>query len=59
MFADRARADARPVIERLKSLGYGVELVSGDRPPAVEAVAASVGIDTGAPAGDRWRKWRV
>ncbi len=46
VFADRARADAAEVIGQLKARGYGVELLSGDRPAAVEALAASVGIDT-------------
>ncbi len=44
-FADRARADAAAIIGLLKAHGYGVALISGDRPPAVEAVARSVGIE--------------
>ncbi len=44
-FADRARADAAEIIRLLKAHGYGVELISGDRSPAVEALALSVGIE--------------
>jgi Cu2+-exporting ATPase len=44
-FADRLRADARAVIEALKQRGLTVELLSGDRAPAVASVAAAAGLD--------------
>ena len=43
-FADRPRADAAATVERLKARGYALEILSGDRPAAVAAVAAAVGI---------------
>lgn len=43
-FADRARGDATATIEALKRSGLAVELLSGDRAPAVEAMAREVGI---------------
>ncbi|GAB4397140.1 MAG: heavy metal translocating P-type ATPase [Rhodoferax sp.] len=39
------REDARETVERLKSLGVAVHLLSGDRPQAVLRVAHSTGID--------------
>ena len=47
-FEDRLRDDARDTIRTLKEKGYQVALLSGDREPAVEAVADSLGIA-------RWR----
>jgi Cu2+-exporting ATPase len=44
-FADAARPDAGAVIATLKRRGYRVQLLSGDRAPAVAALAAGVGID--------------
>ncbi|MBT5194798.1 MAG: cadmium-translocating P-type ATPase, partial [Rhodospirillaceae bacterium] len=44
-FSDLARADASETVATLRRRGYGVELVSGDRPEAVAAVAQAVGID--------------
>jgi len=44
-FADQPRTDAADIIQRLKARGYAVELVSGDRAAAVQALAASVGIE--------------
>jgi P-type Cu2+ transporter len=40
----RLRADAAAVIAMLQSQGIGVEVVSGDREPAVRAAAESLGI---------------
>jgi len=45
IFADQARADAADTIRRLKTQGYDVELVSGDRAATVQALAASVRIE--------------
>lgn len=45
---DRLRADAAAVVTALASRGLAVEILSGDRRPAVEAAARSAGID-------RWR----
>ena len=45
-FADAPRSDAADVIAWLKSKRLDVILASGDREPAVEAVARSVGIET-------------
>jgi Cu2+-exporting ATPase len=44
-FGDPLRADARATVERLRHLGLGVGLLSGDHAGAVGAVAAAVGID--------------
>ncbi|MBL8662041.1 MAG: cadmium-translocating P-type ATPase [Candidatus Odyssella sp.] len=44
-FADAPRPDAAGVIGALKRRGYAVKLVSGDRAPAVAAVAEALGID--------------
>ncbi len=44
-FADEPRADAADVIAALRSRGYAVELLSGDRPAVVAAVAAEAGIE--------------
>jgi Cu2+-exporting ATPase len=43
-FEDRLRPDAGDVARRLQAAGYAVELLSGDRPAAVEAAAAGAGI---------------
>jgi Cu2+-exporting ATPase len=43
-FADAPRPDAAAVIAALKRHGYGVALISGDRTPAVAAVADQLGI---------------
>jgi Cu2+-exporting ATPase len=45
-FADAPRADARDVIAWLKARQLDVILTSGDRQPAVAAVAAALGIET-------------
>ncbi len=45
VFVDPPRPDAAATVERLKSAGYRIELLSGDRAPTVARVAASVGID--------------
>jgi Cu2+-exporting ATPase len=43
-FADRLRADAASVVTALGHAGLQIELLSGDRPATVEAVAREVGI---------------
>jgi Cu2+-exporting ATPase len=43
-FTDALRIDARAVVDRLKAGGRRVLLLSGDRRPVVEAVAARLGI---------------
>lgn len=45
-FADRLRPDAAAFVDWLKEHGFVVELFSGDRTPAVESVADSLGIET-------------
>jgi len=45
---DRLRADAAAVIGRLRARGVDVEILSGDRAPAVAAAAGAAGVD-------RWR----
>jgi Cu2+-exporting ATPase len=43
-FEDAVRADAPAVVEALRTAGYDVHLLSGDRAPAVARVAEAVGI---------------
>jgi Cu2+-exporting ATPase len=43
-FADEIRPDAAAAIQRLQDLGCTVEISSGDRPAAVSAIAAKLGI---------------
>ncbi|WP_431271035.1 heavy metal translocating P-type ATPase [Dankookia sp. P2] len=43
-FADRLREDAPRLVESLRGLGLSAELLSGDAPPAVAAVATQAGI---------------
>ncbi|MCW5773714.1 MAG: cadmium-translocating P-type ATPase [Rhodospirillaceae bacterium] len=43
-FADAPRADAADVVAALRRRGYDVKLISGDRAPAVAAVADALGI---------------
>jgi P-type Cu2+ transporter len=43
-FADRTRSDAASVVAGLKKAGYAIELLSGDRPGTVAALATSLGI---------------
>ena len=45
-FADRPRDDAAAVVCALQAQGYAVELLSGDRPATVAAVAEALGIET-------------
>jgi len=45
-FADRPRADAGEVIGALRARGYALEILSGDRPAAVAAVASAIGVET-------------
>ncbi len=42
-FEDRLRSDAVETVAALKAAGYAVELLSGDRPDAVEAAARAAG----------------
>ncbi|GLR66437.1 copper-translocating P-type ATPase [Acidocella aquatica] len=44
-FADTLRPGARAAIERLKSMGIGVMLLSGDREAAAQAVGQELGIE--------------
>jgi P-type Cu2+ transporter len=44
-FEDALRPDAAAVVVELKRRGYRVELISGDRPAAVEAAARAAGIE--------------
>jgi Cu+-exporting ATPase len=43
--SDAIRPSSREAVEKLRAMGIDVLLVSGDRRPAAEAVAAEVGID--------------
>ncbi|MBI1250123.1 MAG: copper-translocating P-type ATPase [Alphaproteobacteria bacterium] len=45
VFEDALRPDARRVVAALKQRGIAVELISGDRPAAVEAAARATGIE--------------
>jgi Cu2+-exporting ATPase len=45
-FRDPPRADAREVVMQLRRRGIQIELLSGDRAPAVRALAEAVGIET-------------
>jgi P-type Cu2+ transporter len=47
-FAERLRPDAAETIAKLKARGLHVEILSGDRGPAVAQVAATLGVE-------RWR----
>ncbi len=44
-FQDDPRPDAGAVVARLKAAGLDLHILSGDRPPAVAAAAAALGID--------------
>ena len=44
-FSDTLRDDAVKTVEKLKKLGLGVEILSGDRRAAVQAAAKETGID--------------
>ncbi len=44
LISDSLRAEALPLVQRLIEDGLTVHLLSGDRPPAVHAVAQSLGI---------------
>lgn len=43
-FSDREKASARDAVRQVRELGLDVELLSGDDPRAVSAVAGSIGI---------------
>jgi P-type Cu2+ transporter len=51
-FSDPLRADAAAVIESLHRQGFAIELLSGDRAPAVAGIASEVGIE-------RWQAART
>ncbi len=42
--ADEVRPDAKAAIERLRSLGYAVSMLSGDRRSVAESIGAAVGL---------------
>lgn len=44
--SDPLRADAKPTVAYLSEQGIAMTILSGDRPPAVAAVAAALGIQT-------------
>jgi Cu2+-exporting ATPase len=44
-FTDQIRDDAADTIARLRSLGLAIEVLSGDRPIAVAAVAKAIGVE--------------
>lgn len=46
VFEDAMRADAAATVAALRKRNYRVELISGDRPAAVERAARAAGIDT-------------
>jgi Cu2+-exporting ATPase len=48
-FEDDLRPQAREAVAALKRLGLAVELISGDRPAPVAAVAAAAGIEAARP----------
>ena len=45
VFADALRPDAARAVAELKARGFAVEMLSGDRPQAVEAAAKAAGIE--------------
>ena len=51
-FTDRLRPDAGRIVAALKERGLAVELLSGDRRPAVAQVAETLGIDSWAAEQD-------
>jgi len=44
-FDERLRADAVETVARLRAMGLAIQILSGDRDPAVARVAAELGID--------------
>ncbi|MEO0035225.1 MAG: Nitrogen fixation protein FixI [Pseudomonadota bacterium] len=44
-FVDPPRADAAATLARLRQMGFGLELLSGDRPSVAGPLAAQLGID--------------
>lgn len=45
VFQDALRADAAATVQRLRRLGYGVRILSGDRTAVVAQAASALGID--------------
>jgi P-type Cu2+ transporter len=43
-FGDRLRADAIETLAQLQAQGIGIQILSGDRPAAVEAIALALGL---------------
>ncbi len=56
LFRDRLRPDACAVVDDLKRRGLRIVMLSGDRPPVVERVAAELGIETWHAALEPQRK---
>lgn len=50
-FADPIRPDAKDAIQRLRNLGWKVEILSGDHPDVVRNVAQSLGVEASAAQG--------
>jgi P-type Cu2+ transporter len=50
-FGDRLRSDAVETLAQLQSQGIGIQILSGDRPGAVEALALSLGLDPDSAQG--------
>ena len=50
VFEDRTRPDARETVARLQRQGLAIEILSGDRKPAVEALASHLRIEMVSPA---------
>ncbi|PKQ08051.1 MAG: heavy metal translocating P-type ATPase [Alphaproteobacteria bacterium HGW-Alphaproteobacteria-12] len=46
LFEDTPRPDAKETIDALKARGFAIELLSGDREPAVRKLALELGIET-------------
>lgn len=44
-FDEHPRPDAAAVVTRLRAMGFGIRLLSGDNPDAVARIAGTVGID--------------
>ncbi|MES1174558.1 MAG: heavy metal translocating P-type ATPase [Myxococcales bacterium] len=50
-FADTVRADARSSLQRLRSLGFELELLSGDHPQVVQSISNDLGLPFAATRG--------
>ncbi len=56
--SDRVKPEARDAVGRLEGMGLDVAMVSGDRRPTAEAIAAEAGIGVGARRGPPRREGR-